>query len=54
MNFTEKSIKQDAITLGARFNTRFSGCPHYRIAAEGTYQRLARGTRHLVFTCRLS
>jgi hypothetical protein len=51
MNFTEKSIKQDAITLGARFNTRFSGCPHYKIAAEGAWHG---GTRHLVLECRLS
>lgn len=50
MNFTEISIKQDAITLGARFNTRFSGCPHCKIAAEG----LAPGTRYLVSECRLS
>lgn len=36
MNFTEKSIKQDATTLGARFSTRFSGCPHYKIVTKGT------------------
>lgn len=48
MNFTEKSIKQDAITLGARFNTRFSGCPHYRIAAKGRYL-LEAGTGYKTF-----